>query len=200
VLLARISRPRKVAGLLVASAALVLSAAACGGGSDSSSSTSGNTPGGGNTALAAYTQCLAKNGVTITMPSGGARQPGGGVRPSGGARPSGFPRPSGSAGAPGGGNFGGGGGFGGDLQKPADVSQDTWDKATAACASVKPSFAAGGNRGGNGGAADAAYRNCMTQHGVTMGQGKVDTTTSAYKTADKTCAVLKPTASSTPTA
>lgn len=197
--LVRISRPRKVAGLLVASAALVLSVAACGGGSDSNTASTSANPGnggGGNTAFAAYTQCLAKNGVTITMPSGGAGiRPSGGVRPSGAGRPSGYPRPSGSAGA-GGRGFGGGGGF---AQKPANVSQDTWDKATAACASVKPSFGGGGNRGGGNGA-DAAYRNCLQQHGVTMTGGKVDTTSSAYKTAEKTCSVLKPTASPTPTA
>jgi hypothetical protein len=196
--LVRISKPRKIAGLLIASAALVLSVAACGGKSDSSS-TSGNSanPGnGGNTAFAAYTQCLAKNGVTITMPSGGAFRSGG-ARPSGGAQPSGFPRPSGSAGTRGGGFGGGGGGFN---QKPANVSQDVWDKAVAACASVRPSFGGGGNRGGGGNGADAAYRNCLQQHGVTMTGGKVDTTSSAYKTAEKTCSVLKPTASPTPSA
>jgi len=196
--LVRISRPRKLAGLLVASAALALSVAACSGGSDASTPDSGggNQQGGGNNAFAAYTQCLQKNGVTITMPSGGPR-----TRPSGAAgRPSGFPsgmpRPSGSAGQRGGGGFPGGGGF---MQKPDDVSQDTWDKAQAACASVLPSGGAGrGNRGGNG--ANAAYRNCLQQHGVTVGATPLNTTDPAVKKAEETCKVLRPTASASPTA
>jgi hypothetical protein len=188
--LVRISRPRRAAGLLVVSAALVLSAAACGGGSDASSTGTGTTGGGGNNAFAAYTQCLQQNGVTITAPSGGP-----GARPSGGAgRPSGQPRPSGSAGARGGGGFPGGGGF----QKPDNVSQDTWDKAQSACASLRPSMGAG--RGGNGGnGADAAYRNCLQQHGVTQGGG-LSTTDPTVKKAEEACKVLRPTASATPTA
>ena len=130
--LVRISRPRQLAGLLVASAAFVVSAAACSGGSDASTATPAGNQGGGNNAFAAYVECLQKNGVTITMPSGQPR-----TRPSGGAGrpsgfPSGFPRPSGSAGQRGGGGFPGGGGF---MTKPDNVSQDTWDKAQAACAS-----------------------------------------------------------------
>jgi len=192
----RISRPRGIAGLLVASAALVLSVAACGGGSDTSASGSTANPGGRNSEFAAYTECLQKNGVTITMPSGAAR-----MRPSDGAgrpsgNPSGMPRPSGSAGARGGGGFGGGG-----FTKPDNVSQDTWDKAEAACASVRPSFGPGqGNRGGGNGA-NAAYRNCLQQHGVTLSEGAAPNTTDpAFKKAEETCKVLRPTASATPTA
>jgi len=196
--LVRISRPRGVAGLLVASAALVLSVAACGGGSDSASDTAANPGGGGNTAFAAYTECLQKNGVTITMPSGGARtRPSDGAsRPSG--NPSGLPRPSSSAGA---GMRGGGGFGGGGFTKPENVSQDTWDKAVAACASVRPSFGPGqgGNRGGGDGA-NAAYRNCLQQHGVTMGNGGLSSTDPTLLKAEETCKVLRPTASATPTA
>ena len=88
--------------------------------------------------MAAYIQCLSQNGVTITMPSGG---PNGAGRPSGGARPSGAPEeaPEGAgmpSGAP-------GGGGGRELTKPNGVDDATWTKATAACASQKPS-------GGNG--------------------------------------------------
>lgn len=195
--LVRISRPRQLAGLLVASAALVVSVAACSGGSDASTATpAGNQGDGQNNAFAAYTQCLQKNGVTITMPSGQPR-----TRPSGGAGrpsgfPSGFPRPSGSAGQRGGGGFPGGGGF---MTKPDNVSQDTWDKAQAACASVLPSFGAGrGNRGNNG--ANAAYRNCLQQHGVTLGETPLNTADPAVKKAEETCKVLRPTPSATPTA
>jgi NAD(P)-dependent dehydrogenase (short-subunit alcohol dehydrogenase family) len=63
-----------------------------------------------------YVECLNKNGVTIAMPSGGARnRPSGGF--PGGGMPSGMPRPSGS-GFPGGGFPGGGfpgGGFPGRI-------------------------------------------------------------------------------------
>jgi hypothetical protein len=197
--LVKISTPRRVAGLIVASAALVLSAAACSSGSSAATTTDTGANAGGarNNAFTAYTACLQKNGVTITLPSGGAR-----VRPSDGAgRPSGFPRPSGSAGT---GQRGGAGFPGGGLfTKPDNVSQDVWDKAQSACASVRPSFGAGGGRGngGNGGnGANAAYRNCMQQHGVTLGEGtSVNTADPAYVKAEAVCKVLRPTASPTPT-
>ena len=188
----RISGPRRLAGLFVAAAALVLSVAACGGGSDgtATSDSGGANPGGGrNDQFAAYTECLQKNGVTITMPSGGARPSGGAGRPSG--FPSGMPRPSGSAGQRGGGGFPGGG----MMNKPDNVSQDTWDKAQAACASVRPSFGAGGGNGAN-----AAYRNCLQQHGVTQGETPLDSTDPTVKKAEEACKVLRPTASASPTA
>ena len=65
----------RTAALFVASAAVLL-VAACGG---NSSGSSGGGQNGGNNAFAAYTQCLAKNGVTITMPSRGARTGAGAV-------------------------------------------------------------------------------------------------------------------------
>jgi hypothetical protein len=163
----RTTSPRGIAGLVVASAALLFSVAACGGGSDGTPATGGdNQDGGGrNTAFAAYTECLAKNGVTITMPSGGPR-----VRPSGGPSgfPSGMPRPSGSARA-GGGGLPNGGIPGGGFGKPDGVDDATWEKAQQACASVLPSGRPGGNGRGNG--MSAAYRNCLQDNGVTLGQG-----------------------------
>ncbi len=199
----RIRTPHRLAGLLVVSAALVLSAAACSSGSDASDTAQSGTGTGTGTGqgrtseFAAYTACLQKNGVTITMPSGGPR-----TRPSDGAgRPSGFPsgmpRPSGSAGAgQRGGGFPGGGGM---FNKPDNVSQDTWDKAQSACASVRPSFGGGGQgRGGNG--ANAAYRNCLQHNGVTLTEGGISTTDPNFAKADAKCKVLKPTASATPTA
>ncbi|AGL18293.1 hypothetical protein [Actinoplanes sp. N902-109] len=189
--------PRRIAGLLVASAALVFTVAACGGSDDSSTAAPGRQPGGGTNAFAAYTQCLAQNGVTITMPSGMARnRPSAGAsgfprgnRPSG--RPAGQPRPSGSAGP---GGFGGRGGFpgGGGFQKPAGVDDATWQKAQSACASLRPSMGAGrGNRGGNG--LDAAYTNCLKDHGVTdlSTLNSTDAKVTAAKTA---CKALAPTA------
>ncbi|GIF20665.1 hypothetical protein BJ973_001430 [Actinoplanes tereljensis] len=193
--------PRRAAALFVASAAVLL-VAACGGGSSDDSSGGGNGDGGGgqNTAFAAYQQCLAKNGVTITMPSRQPREgasgfPEGG-RPSG--NPSGMPRPSGSRGAGGGGFPGGGGGF----QKPDGVDEATWTKAQEACASVRPSFG-GGMNGGNGrnggGGANAAYQNCLKENGVTD-TSNLNTADATVKKAIETCKVLQPQASATPTA
>ncbi|WP_305784747.1 hypothetical protein [Symbioplanes lichenis] len=213
----RMSSPRRLAGLLVTSAALVLSVAACGGGSDDATGggDNGNGPG-GTSAFAAYTSCLQENGVTITMPSGGARvrpsgAPSGGPQggfPSGGPQggfPSGQPRPSGSAGpgggGPGGGNRGGGFPGGGMMQKPDNVDQDTWDKAQAACASVRPSFGAGrnGNGGGRNGA-NAAYTNCLKDHGVTLTDGRQpDTSDAKVKAAVDTCKALAPAPSASAT-
>jgi hypothetical protein len=193
----RSKAPRRAAALFVASAA-VLFTAACGGGSDNSStsgaggSTGEQNGGRNNAAFTAYVDCMKKNGVTLTLPSGGPR-----TRPSDGASrgprefPSGMPRPSGSAGARGGGFPGGG--FG----KPAGVDDATWQKAEAACASVRPSFGGGRNGGGNG--MNAAYANCLKDHGVTL-NGDLATDDPAVKKAMETCKVLRPTASPTPTA
>jgi hypothetical protein len=169
----------------------VLLVAACGGNSNSSGGGNGSTGNGPNGEFAAYTECLQKNGVTITTPSRGPRA-GASGGPDGGL-PSGMPRPSGSF--PGGGRgFPGGGGF----QKPADVDQATWDKAQAACASVRPSFGGGNRNGGNG--MNAAYQNCLKQHGVTATDGKLDTTDATVKKALETCKVLKPQPSAAPSA
>jgi len=145
---------RLAAGLLTAMA--VASLAACGSNDSAGGSTSGTSNSNGNTGgngrggqMTAYIQCLAQNGVTITMPSGGpngAGMPsggpnGGGTQPSGAARPSGAPN---GAGMPSGGP---GGGRGFELTKPDGVTDATWTKATAACASQKPT---GGGNGSSG--------------------------------------------------
>jgi hypothetical protein len=176
----------KTAALVVASVAVLLTAA-CGGGSGSNSA-SPAAGGNGNNPFAAYVECLNKNGVTITMPSGGARN-----RPSGEPRPFGSPRPrpSGSAGMRGGGFPGGGGFFG----KPAGVDDATWQKAQAACASVRPSGRPGGR---NGGQNNAAFQNCMKEHGVTATEN-LSTTDPTVKKALETCRVLRrPAAGGTP--
>jgi hypothetical protein len=189
--------PRRAAALFVASAAVLL-VAACGGNSNSSSGGAGNSNGGTgdgrNSEFAAYTECLKKNGVTITLPSRGPRTGASGGPEGGfpdGNRPSGMPRPSGSFPAGGGRGFPGGGMF----QKPADVDEATWQKAQEACASVRPSF--GGNRNdGNG--MNAAFQNCLKQHGVTATDGKLDTNDATVKKALEICKVLQP--SATPSA
>lgn len=185
----RTTSPRRIAGLIVASAALLFSAAACGGGSDADADAPTSPNGGGTNAFTAYTDCLKQNGVTITMPSGGPRmRPSGGAFPSG--RPSGLPRPSGSAG-PGGGFPGGGLPGGGALAKPADVDDATWEKAQSACASVLPSMRPGNGRGNDGGM-DAAYRNCLQDHDVTMDQGGLNTADPAVAKAVEACRALAP--------
>lgn len=189
-------RPRRAAGLLVASAAVML-AAACGGSNSTGASgtttgANGGGNGGGNQALTAYVNCMKQNGVTITLPSFGPRT--GASRGAGGTRPSGQPRPSGS--------FGGGRGFpgaGGFFQKPAGVDDATWQKAQSACASTLPSGGAGFGGGRNGGGMNQAYRNCLQQHGVTLDNGRPNTTDPTVKKAMETCKVLQPTASPTPT-
>ena len=132
-------------------------AAGCGG---SSGTPPASAPSGAN-GFAAYTECLAKNGVVLPSESGNPRG-GNGTRSS--TRPS--ARPSGGTGGGGGGGFGG---FAFGNQPPAGVSQETWDKAMQACSSVRPSF--GGNGGANNSAL-VAYRNCLTEHGVTFPSGR----------------------------
>src|SRR5262249_37901190 len=105
----------------------------------------------GQNGFVAYATCLSEHGVTLPSggPGFGGRRPG--AVPS--ARPSG--RPSRSPGAGRGGGFGFGFGFGD--QPPAGVDEATWQQAQQACASVRPSFGAGGQGGNN--SAFTAYRN-----------------------------------------
>jgi hypothetical protein len=102
-------------------AGILLLSAACGGSGDTSS-TQGGQGNGGNDAMAAYRQCMAKQGVT--MPSRGPGGGNGGTRPSG--QPSGQPsgRPSGM---------------------PSMSAQQK--KAAQVCASLRPQ---GGGFGGQG--------------------------------------------------
>ena len=119
--------------------------AACGGGSSggttpAAASTPTSSASGGSTQ--AYFACLQQHGVTVptNFPTARStnRQPG--ARPSGG---------------------GGGGFFGGQSQSPQ------MQAAQQACASLRPTggFGFGGGRGGT---QLVAFRNCMTQQGVTV--------------------------------
>jgi hypothetical protein len=161
---------------------LAVLAAGCGGsGSGGTPSSSGTAI--GNNQFQAYVNCLQQNGVTITMPSGGPGMggPGGGVPSGTPAFPSGAPGGFPSGGMPGGGMF----------QKPSGVSQEAWDKAQSACASLRPSMGPGG--GGDNGAA-AAYRNCLADRGITLGASPLNTADPKVAEAEKACAVLRPNA------
>jgi hypothetical protein len=156
-------------------AAIGLLAAGCGGSSGAAGAAA--TP--EQTGFAAYSACMAKNGVTLPQNNGGqSRSPGAG-RPSA--------RPSGQAG---GGRQGGG--FGN--QPPPGVDDATWQKAQAACASLQPTGGPGGFGGGGNNSAMTAYRNCLSEHGATASTGpnslnSADPTVAAAITA---CEALRP--------
>jgi hypothetical protein len=194
---------RRVAGIVLAGMAVSVLAACGGGSSKSTASGSANRA----TGLAAYTSCLSQHGVTLPSFSARARPSGGASdRPSG--RPSGRPnRSPGAGGGFGGGGFGGGGfggggagGFLGDANNPPQgVDAATWKAALTACQSVRPTFNGGQNAQNN--SAFTAYRNCLSDHGVTMSTGPNGMQTSDPKVAAalKTCAPLRPTQGSRPT-
>lgn len=178
-----------VGALLVTTACAV---AACGGGGGSaaatgtsaattSTSASGSANGTNGGAFAKYTACLAQNGVTLPNFRGG-NPPGGG---QGGAPAGTRPAP------PTGTNAQGGQG------RPRFASSPKFQKAAAACAKLRPTgFGAGGFGGGNrqNGVAFAAYRNCLTLHGVKappVGGGGAAPTARVQK-AMTACAGLRP--------
>jgi hypothetical protein len=76
------------------------------------------------------------------------------------------------------------------------VDQATWQAAQQACASVQPSFGGGVARGGradNG--ANAAYLNCLRDHGAVPSSGpatRLNTADPAVAAAVTACAPLRP--------
>ncbi|MFN8156373.1 MAG: hypothetical protein U0R68_03060 [Candidatus Nanopelagicales bacterium] len=187
-----LDRPVRRAALAAGSCLVVAGALAACGSSASGDSAAASSQGADG--FAAYRQCLSEHG--ITLPSGG---PGGGQQ---GERPSGMPtdRPSGApSGMPSGGP-GGDGMPGGVL--PSGVDASAFQSANEACASLRPTGGPGGGPGGAGidQSALAAYRSCLSDHGVTV-TGRLDQlSTSDPKTAAAltTCAPLRPTPSGAP--
>jgi hypothetical protein len=179
---------KRIGGAALAFAAVAVFATACGSSSD---------PGAPATAASGgtdYASCLRDNGVNLPQMNGSGRPT---ARPSGNpsgrptAFPSGQPRPSGSGGFRGGGP---GGGFFGTAA-PDGVDQQTWEKAQKACGSLRPTaFPGGGNGNGGGGGRDAAYRNCLTEHGITASGpvDQLDTADAKVAAAVTACAPLKP--------
>lgn len=115
--------------------------AACGTGTGSAAAATGTTSaptaaasaeGQPDSAMAAYTSCLAENGVTMPEPpAGGGRGGAGGTPPphGGGTPPSGAPEDG----------DGGPGGAGGEPgQAPPGVDATTWAAAQKACADLAP--------------------------------------------------------------
>jgi len=177
----------RIGGAVMAVAA-VLAVAGCG------HSTNNAGPASPGDAQTQYRDCLSRNGVTLPSfrprPSGFPT-----VRPTDRptVRPSGFPtvRPSGG--------FGNGGFGNGNF--PQGVNASEFAKAQQACASLRPSGQPGfGNFGDRrpGDGRNAAYRNCLSEHGVTLQDGQQpDANDPKIAAALKTCEVLKP--SPTPT-
>jgi hypothetical protein len=140
---------------VLASGALLLAACSSGGGSGSTSDAkssagaSATSTASGAADMAAYRDCLAKNGVQLPSFSPGAGRPSG--RPS--DRPSGRPTD--------------GSGFRGGFPGMGGASADPkTQKAMQACESLRPQF----NRGGGGAdsSAFAAFTSCLKDHGVTL--------------------------------
>ena len=187
---------KRIGGAALAFAAAALLATACG-------SSDAGAPATAASGGSDYASCLRDNGVDLPRMNASNRptaRPDGSGRPT--AFPSGMPRPSGSGfpggGGPGGGFPGGGGGFFGTAA-PDGVDQQTWEKAQQACESLRPTaFPSGrgnGGGGGNGGGSrDAAYRNCLTERGVTVSGpvDQLDTTDAKVAAAVTACAPLKP--------
>jgi len=127
--------------------------------------------------MAKYAACLKQNGVTLPSFGAGGGAGGGG---QGGTPPTGTNGQGGAA-RPGG--------------------NPKFQKAAAACASLRPAGLRAGGFGGRGGGANtaafAAYRNCLTLHGVKASQlnfGGAGSTkpTAKVQKAMTACASLRP--------
>jgi hypothetical protein len=80
---------------------------------------------------------------------------------------------------------------------PDGVDQETYDKAQAACASLRPSFGPGGGGPAFDQTAVAAFKSCLSDHDVVVPKGdnglqELDRTDAAVKAAMDTCAPLLP--------
>jgi hypothetical protein len=178
------ARRRHTLTPVVLAVALVLAAtclAACGGSSGAASSTTASTSTGAaattaggaagtanrsSAAFTKYTACLKENGVTLPARGAGGA-PGAGTGPT----------------STNGGN--------GGAQPGQGAGNSKFQKARAACASLRPAGASRGFAGGQGGnsTANAAFRNCLKIQGVTAGTSR---TSAEFKKAMTACASLRP--------
>lgn len=169
----KLSRRARFGAIVSLFGSLGVLLAACSSGSANASGSSTSTTSGGSTAASftAYENCLKSHGVNFS---------GSGFRLGGG-----FGAPSGSS-----------------TTRPTFTPAEKTElqKASAASASLRPSF----NRGGATGSAFAAYRNCLKLHGVTLPTGRgfggfgaggsstSTTTNPKLKAAMAACAPLRP--------
>ncbi len=175
----------RIGAAFVGLATVGLVAVACGGKGNGSATPAATQSGG----VQAYFQCLQQHGVNVAVPSVRASA----VRPQTSRSPG--VRPSRSPG--GGGGFGGGAGVGGlfGSTAPSGVSEQTWQAAQQACASLRPSFGPGRNGGGGNNSAIAAYRNCLQDHGLPASAGGLNNLNTAdpkVAAAITACAPLRP--------
>ena len=153
-----------------------LALAACGGGSSSGSAGSGSTTTTvkGSTSRTALSDCLKQHGVTLPAGLGNGGPPAGGTP---GSPPAG--------GTPG--------------SLPAGVDQQKLQSAFKACGGTANGFPGGGQNS----QAFQAYTSCLGDNGVKVTQAKgstpatFDRNSAAFAAANKTCAALLPSRSTT---
>jgi hypothetical protein len=173
---------------LLLSAALTAAAlvmAACGG-EDETDATEESTLG-GDGMLSAYVSCIEEQGIDLSEDwaegfGGGGEMPSFDPENAPTDMPSGMPTDMPSGG------FGGAGGF----EAPEGVSDEDWQAAQDACAG---DFPGGGAPGGSTGADDlAAYRDCLAERGVELGDdpAALDDTDPDVAAAMEACAALAP--------
>ncbi|HEX4818797.1 MAG TPA: hypothetical protein VFV00_01215 [Acidimicrobiales bacterium] len=148
------------AGIIIVGFAGALLAGACSGSSghaavaaNASSAAPSSSSGAG---FQAYRDCLSQHGVTLPSRNRNQSDSNGS-----GASADSTQSDNGNVGRGNGGGFGGGNG---QFSLPPGVDQATFNAAQQACANLRPA----GNGGGRGGAAGAAYRSCLADHGVTV--------------------------------
>ena len=143
------------------------------------------------TGFPAYLACLNQHGVRLPSRAPGPRPSFTGPRPSRSPGSDGRGLGGGGFGGGFGGGGGGGGGFAGDPNNPPPgVDAATWSAALTACQPLRPAPGPGFAN-----SAFAAYRNCLSAHGVTFsrGPGGLGTADPKVAAALATCAPLRPT-------
>ena len=178
---------------------LPLALAACGDSTKTTASASvASTTVAGSASRQKYTKCLADHGVTLPNRNGG-QPPGAGAAPDG-AAPDGA-APDGAA--PGQGP--------GEGQGPAGFDSAAFQKARAACESLRPAGGFGGGAGGGGFNSQAfdAYRSCLKDHGIELPARRtpgastttepagvttttIDRNSPAFQAAQQACEALRP--------
>ncbi|MQM25792.1 hypothetical protein [Glycomyces albidus] len=173
--------------LSAALAAAALTLAACGGEDTADETSDESTASGGGDMLSAYVSCIEEQGIDLPDDfaegfGGGGEMPGFDPENAPSDMPTDMPTDMPSD-MPSGG-FGGGG-----FEAPEGVSDEDWQAAQDACAGELPS-------GGGGASADdlAAYRDCLAERGVELGDdpAALDESDPTVAAAMEECAALAP--------